>query len=32
MSRRDVEQTEAHTEVLRYVFEVTAPLRREGRI
>jgi len=32
MSRRDVEQTEAHNEVLRYIFEVTAPLRREGRI
>jgi|SRR5579872_1687980 len=32
MSRRDVEQTEAQNEVLRYIFEVTAPLRREGRI
>jgi UDP-N-acetylglucosamine diphosphorylase/glucosamine-1-phosphate N-acetyltransferase len=32
MSRRDVEQTEAHNEVLRFVFEMTAPLRREGRI
>jgi UDP-N-acetylglucosamine diphosphorylase/glucosamine-1-phosphate N-acetyltransferase len=32
MSRRQVEQTDAHTDLLRYVFEVTAPLRRAGRI
>jgi UDP-N-acetylglucosamine diphosphorylase / glucose-1-phosphate thymidylyltransferase / UDP-N-acetylgalactosamine diphosphorylase / glucosamine-1-phosphate N-acetyltransferase / galactosamine-1-phosphate N-acetyltransferase len=32
MGRRQVEQTEAHSELLRYIFEVTAPLRREGRI
>ncbi len=32
MSRRQVEQTDAHTELLRYIFDVTAPLRREGRI
>lgn len=32
MSRRYVEQTDAHSELLRYIFEMTAPLRREGRI
>lgn len=32
MSRREVEQTEGHMELLRYVFELTAPLRRQGRI
>ena len=32
MSRRQVEQTEAHVDLLRYVFEVTAPLRRSGQI
>lgn len=32
MSRRQVEQTADHGELLRYVFEITAPLRRAGRI
>ncbi|HZT96070.1 MAG TPA: putative sugar nucleotidyl transferase [Chloroflexota bacterium] len=32
MSRRDVERTEVHTEMLRYVFDITGPLRRAGRI
>lgn len=32
MGRRDVEQTEANTELLRYVFDITASLRRAGRI
>jgi UDP-N-acetylglucosamine diphosphorylase/glucosamine-1-phosphate N-acetyltransferase len=32
MSRREVEKSEAQTELLRYVFDITAPLRRAGRI
>jgi UDP-N-acetylglucosamine diphosphorylase/glucosamine-1-phosphate N-acetyltransferase len=32
MSRRQVEQTERYYELLRYVFDITAPLRRAGRI
>ncbi len=32
MSRRDVEKTDEQTELLRYVFDITAPLRRAGRI
>ncbi len=32
MNRRQVEQTEARIQLLRYVFEMTAPLRRAGRI
>lgn len=32
MGRRQVEQTDTHSELLRYIFEMTAPLRRQGRI
>ncbi len=32
MSRREVERTDAQSEMLRYVFDITAQLRRSGRI